>query len=188
MSRAMTSPSMPPPPPPEEPRATSRGFGDSWRRVVTEPRAFFAEMPHVGGLPEPLIFLAICLGLNALGVLLTHMSFGAAVNSFFAMGLKALLLAVVLTLVTQQLFDGPAGFEPMLRVVAYAAAPLVLAFVPYAGGIAKIYAAFLAVRGIESVQRFDATKAVMSMAIGVALLAYAAASMHCGGGHHCPGR
>ena len=50
----MSAPSfdLPPPPPP-----AGSSFADTWRRVVTDPRGFFAEMPLAGGLGEPMTFL-----------------------------------------------------------------------------------------------------------------------------------
>jgi hypothetical protein len=171
MSRAMTSPSTPPPS--SDPNFAPFGFTDTWRRVTTEPRAFFAEMPQVGGLRDPLVFLAICAVLNGLGVLVWHMSLSAAVGAVLRSVLQGVVLAAITTLVAQQLFDGPAGFEPTFRAVAYAAAPLALAWVPGLGVLAQVYAWFLAIRGLESVQRLDTAKAVMSVAIAVGLLCYA---------------
>ena len=155
---------------------------------MTEPRAFFAEMPQVGGLRDPLIFLAICAALNALGVLVWHRSLTGAVWAVLWMTLQGVALAGVSTLVAQQLFDGPAGFEPMLRVVAYAAAPLAVVWLPGVGVLAQVYAWYLAIRGFEATQRLDTPRAVMTVAIGVGLLAYAGLghfhrSPHCGAEH-----
>ena len=186
MSRAMTSPSTPPPS--FDPGSTAQGFTDTWRRVVTEPRAFFAEMPQVGGLRDPLLFLGLCAALNALGVMVWHMSLSAAIGTLLRSVLQGVVLAAVATLVAQQLFDGPAGFEPMFRVVAYAAAPLAVAWLPGLGVLAQVYAWLLAIRGVETVQRMDAAKAVMSVAIGVGLLCYAGIGYGHPGIPHCVGR
>lgn len=185
MSRAMTSPSTPPPT--FDPGAEAGGFAATWRRVVTEPRAFFAEMPQAGGLRDPLIFLGVCAALNALGVLVWHFSAGAAVGALLRLVLYGVVLGAVTTLVAQQLFDGPAGFEPTFRAVAYASAPLALVWVPGIGVLAQAYAWYLALRGIESVHRFDTAKAVLTLAIGVVLLWYAGVGQLGGMPPHCHG-
>ena len=115
------------------------------------------------------------------------MSMGGAIGALLRMALQAVVLAAVTTMVAQQLFDGPAGFEPMLRVVAYAAAPIVVAWLPGVGVLAQLYAWYLAIRGVETVQRFDTAKAVMSVAIGVGLLWYAGVGFPCAP-PRCPGR
>jgi hypothetical protein len=151
--------SLPPPPPP------SIGFVDTWRRVVTEPRAFFADMPHVGGLQEPLGFLAVCAALNALGVLLTGWGIGGAISAFIWFIAAGFIAAAVLTLVAQHLFAGPAGFEPLFRVVAYASAPAVFLWLPKLWIFALLYAWYLEVRGVERVNGFEPTPAVLTVAV-----------------------
>src|SRR5262249_22485476 len=110
--------SLPPPNP-------AVGFIETWRRVMSDPRGFFTDMPQVGGLQEPLIFLTAIAGLNALGSLLLGWGLGGAVSAFVSMIVGAFVAAAALTLVAQHLFNGRAGFEPIFRVVAYATAPLV---------------------------------------------------------------
>ncbi len=80
------------------------------------------------------------------------------------------LLAALAVIVAQNLFDGRGGFEPTFRVLAHAAAPLVVAWIPILGGLAVVYAAYITVRGVERVQRIDATRAVLTVLIGVAVL------------------
>ena len=153
-----------------DPQATARGFAESWRRVMTDPRGFFATMPETGGLQEPLIFLVICAALNALGHALIGVALRPALAAFLWEMVFALLLAVVLVLVAQNLFDGRAGFEPTMRVVAYAAAPMVFLWLPGLGVLARLYSWYLLVRGLERVDAFDAPRAVLTVAVGVAVL------------------
>jgi hypothetical protein len=82
----------------------------------------------------------------------------------------AVVLAAVLVLVAQNLFDGHAGFDPTFRVVAYASAPLVVLWLPGVGALALLYGAYIVLRGLERVQRLDTTRAVLTLAIGVAVL------------------
>src|SRR5262249_58503194 len=78
--------------------------------------------------------------------------------------------AAVLTLVAQHLFEGRAGFEPMFRVVAYAAAPIAFLWVPRLWAIPLLYSWYLQIRGVERGQQFDATRALLTVAAQSAVL------------------
>ncbi len=143
-------------------------FPTTWRRVVTAPHAFFAELPETGGLGAPAAFLAACAAIDALGHLLVGWGIAGAVGVFVGHVLGAVVLAALLVLIAQHLFDGHGGFEPTFRVVAYAAAPLVVYWVPVLGRAAWLYGAYLMLRGIERMQRLDATRAVLTLVLGVA--------------------
>src|SRR5213078_2250608 len=100
------------------------GFPNTWKRVMTDPRGFFADMPEVGGLQAPLAFLGVSAVINAAG----HLVFGWGLGGFVS--------AALFVLIAQHLFSGRAGFEATFRVVAYAAAPTVLAWLPWIGVLA----------------------------------------------------
>lgn len=153
-----------------EARPIAETFPETWRQVVTEPKAFFARMPHTGGLGEPSTFLVICAAVSALGHLLLAWGLYAAVAIFIGQVVGAFVAAAVFTLIAQHLFEGRAGFEATFRVVAYAAAPLVLFWVPILGMIAWLYGAYLIVRGLEEVHGLDATRAVLTVALGLGAL------------------
>jgi hypothetical protein len=162
--------------PPPSPPAT--GFVEAWRRVMSDPRGFFTDMPHVGGLQEPLIFLAICAAVYALGTLLIGLTIWGAVAAFIGLIVGAFVSAAVLTLVTQHLFGGRAGFEPTFRVVAYAAAPLVALFLPVLWVFALLYGWYLEIRGVERVNEFEAPAAVLSVAVKTGALLLVDAMLH----------
>jgi len=153
-----------------EGRSAVEEFPAVWQRVITDPHAFFADMPETGGLQQPLAFLAICAAIDALGHLLTFAGIPGMVRSFLAQIVAAFVLAAVLVLIAQNLFGGRAGFEATLRVVAYAWAPLVVAWVPYAGRLALLYAAYLMIRGTERVHAVDTTRAVLTIVLGAGVL------------------
>lgn len=140
-------------------------FPETWRRVITDPRGFFADMPQAGGLAEPMTFLAAVAAVNALGRFLVCWCFWGAVWTFVGTIALGFLLAVVLTLVAQNLFDGRGGFEPTFRVVAYGLAPAVLFWVPRLGILAALYALYLHVRGTERVHALEAVPAVLSVVL-----------------------
>lgn len=153
-----------------EARAAAGRLVHVWRRIMTDPRGFYADMPQAGGLREPLVFLAACAAVEGLGRVLAGHGLAALPWTVVAVVVGAFVLAAILVLVAQHLFDGRAGFEPTFRAVAYAAAPVVLAWVPRLGVLALLWACFLVVRGLERVQEMGATNAVLSAAIGVGVL------------------
>jgi hypothetical protein len=164
----MSTPSYEIPPPPSSPSAS--GFVDSWRRVMSDPRSFFADMAQAGGLQEPLAFLAVCAAVDAVGMLLTGWGIRGMLGTFLTVVAGGFVAAAVLTLVAQHLFEGRAGFEPMFRVVAYAAAPIVFLWVPRLWVIPLLYSWYLQIRGVERVQEFDATRALLTVAVKTAVL------------------
>ena len=153
---------------PTEPgwRATQANFVQTWQRVMTDPHGFFAEMPQAGGLNDPAVFLLITSGLNAVGHLIFGWGFGGMLSVFVFHVVLAGTAAALFTVIAQQMFEGKAGFEPTFRVVAYATAPLVFSWVPVVEVVARLYAAYLAMRGIERVQSVDTTRAVLIVVLG----------------------
>jgi len=154
---------------PTEPgwRSATSQFAQTWQRVTTDPHAFFAEMPQAGGLGEPGMFLLIAAAINAVGRLVLGWGLGGMIGWFVLQVVLSVVAAALFTLIAQQLFEGRAGFEPTFRVVAYASAPLVLAWVPLVGTLARLYAAYLMMRGIERVHTVDTTRAVLTVVLGV---------------------
>ena len=154
---------------PTEPgwRSVQASFVQTWQRVMTDPHGFFAEMPQAGGLNDPGTFLLITAGINAIGHLITGFGILGMLASFVFQVVLAFIVAALFTVIAQQLFEGKAGFEPTFRVVAYATAPLVFSWVPFVGTVARLYAAYLAMRGIERVHTVDTTRAVLTIVLGV---------------------
>jgi len=154
---------------PTEPgwRTTQANFVQTWQRVMTDPHGFFAEMPQAGGLNDPGIFILITAGLNAVGHLILGWGIGGMLATFVFHVVLAGVVAALFTVIAQQLFEGKAGFEPTFRVVAYSTAPLVFSWVPLVETLARLYAAYLAMRGIERVHTMDTTRAVLTVVLGV---------------------
>ncbi|HYY06015.1 MAG TPA: YIP1 family protein [Candidatus Limnocylindria bacterium] len=153
-----------------EPRAGIEGFPALWQRVVTAPHGFFAEMPLTGGLGEPALFLTLCAAIDAVGHLVVGAGVRAMIGSFVGQLVAAFVLAALLVLVAQNLFEGRGGYEPTFRVVAYAWAPLVVAWLPGVGSLALVYAAYLMLRGLERVQTLDTTRAALTLVISLGVL------------------
>ena len=155
--------------PESEARLALEAFPVTWRRIMTDPHGFFADMPETGGLGQPFAFLAICATINAAGYLLVGGVRGFVI-ALAGQLIGTVLVAALLVLVAQHLFEGRGGFEPTFRVVSYAAAPIVVAWVPLLGVLAAVYRAYLMLRGIERVQGLDTTRAVLTVLVGIAVL------------------
>src|SRR5437867_7410036 len=140
--------------------AALEGFPNTWKRVMTDPRGFFAEMPEVGGLQPPLAFLGVTAVINAAGHLILGWGLGGFLHIILWQVLGAFVSAALFVLIAQHLFGGRAGFEPTFRVVAYAAAPMVLSWLPWRLGVlAVLYGAYLTIVGLGRVPAFDAPRA-----------------------------
>ena len=148
-----------------------RSFGNVWRRVMTEPRAFFQDMPITGGLTNPLLFVLVCLAISAVGFLIFGPRHFAIRFVIFGV-VRTFIAAAVLMVIARQVFAGAGDYEATFRAVAYASAPIALLWVPWIGPLSLLYVLFLTIIGIERVHGFDAVKAVLTLLLA-AIAAYA---------------
>jgi len=141
-------------------------FSGVWKRVTTEPRRFFEEMPVTGGLQAPLLFLVICLA-NRGGRVPADRARGFAFWIIVLGLVRAFVGAFVLMVIARQIFHGTGDYEATFRALAYASAPVVLLWIPLIHPLVVLYLLFLIIIGLERVQGFDATKAVLTMLLAV---------------------
>lgn len=141
-------------------------FADSfvgvWKRVMTDPRGFFQDMPTRGGVQAPLLFLVLCLVVTGLGFLV----FGPRDHALMIViggALRSFVYAAVMVVIARQIFGGTGDYEATYRVVAYGGAPLALLWVPLVGGLATLYMLFLVIVGLERAHGFDAVKSVLTV-------------------------
>jgi len=156
---------------PHEPQIDTmpESFSPVWRRVMSQPRHFFEDMPVTGGLQNPLVFLLICLGISAVGFLLIGPR--ALTLWVIVVGIvRAFVGALVLMVVAQQVFHGSGDYEGTFRVIAYGSAPAALIWVPVIRPLVVLYALFLIVVGLERVHGFDATKSVLTILLSAIVL------------------
>jgi hypothetical protein len=147
----------------------AESFVGVWKRVVTDPRGFFQDMPIRGGIQAPLLFLVGCLVLAALGFLVVGPR-GFGLSLVFWGTARSFLYAVVFMLIARQVFSGIADYEAHYRVVAYATAPMALMWVPLVGSLAFLYTLFLVIVGLERINGFDAVKAVLTVLLASLVL------------------
>ena len=140
----------------------AESFVGVWKRVVTDPRGFFQDMPVRGGLQAPLLFLVGCLVIDALGHLIVGPR-GFGIRLVLEGTLRSFVYAAFFVLVARQVFAGTGDYEATYRVVAYGSAPIALAWLPLVGGLSWIYMVFLLIVGLERVHAFDAVKSVLTV-------------------------
>src|SRR2546429_7408971 len=102
--------------------AVLEGFPNTWKRVMTDPRGFFAEMPEVGGLQAPLAFLGVTAVINAAGHLVLGWGLGGFLRIVLWQVLGAFVSAGRFVAISPHPFGGPAGLAPALPLVASCAA------------------------------------------------------------------
>src|SRR5256884_3621183 len=99
------------------------GFPNTWKRVMTDPRGFFADMPEVGGLQAPLAFLGVSAVINAAG----HLGFGWGPRGVLRIVLFPVLgpfrSAGLFLLIAPHPVRRAAGLRATFRGAAYRAAP-----------------------------------------------------------------
>jgi hypothetical protein len=140
-----------------------------WKRVVTDPRGFFQDMPVRGGIQSPLLFLVGCLIAAALGYLIVGPR-GFGLGLVFWGTVRSFLYALVFLLVARHVFAGSADYEANYRVVAYATAPMVFMWIPWIGQLTFLYTLFLVIVGLEKVNGFDAVRSVLTVLLASVVL------------------
>jgi hypothetical protein len=148
----------------------AESFVGVWKRVTTDPRGFFQDMPVRGGLQAPLLFLVGCLVLAALGFLVVGPR-GFGLRLVFFGALRSFFYAAAFMVIARNIFSGTGDFEASYRVVAYATAPMVLMWVPFVGGLTWLYTIFLVIVGLERVHGFDAVKSVLTVLLASIVVA-----------------
>ena len=168
------------------PEQFADSFTGVWKRVVTDPRGFFADMPTRGGIQSPLLFLVGCLVIAALGYLIVGPR-GIGLSLVFWGAVRSFLYAAIFMVVARNVFGGTGDYEATYRVIAYATAPMALMWLPVLGGLTFIYTLFLIIVGMEKINGFDATKSVLTLllsSIVLLVLGWAFGFHHYGYYHH----
>jgi hypothetical protein len=80
--------------------------------------------------------------------------------------------AALFLLVARKIFAGAGDFEATFRVCAYAAAPVVLLWIPLIRSLAVLYIGYLIIVGLQRAQQFDSVKAVLTVLLSIAIGAF----------------
>ena len=168
------------------------GFVDIVRRVVLQPRAFFAGLPRQGSFLGPLVFALICIEVSVFLVgLLTFLDvpggvtwlFGARQDQGFLeflgglvvapiAGAVGLFLAALVThvLVILVVGSGHSGFGATFRVVCYSSVTSLLGWLPFIGWLFSLYRLYLATVGIREMHSTSTGRALVVVQLPAILI------------------
>jgi len=142
-------------------------FAQVWKKVMTDPQGFFLAMPLTGGLVNPLLFTASSLALAGVGFVVSGGGVKLALIVLLRGVVRLFISAALLQLIARKLFEGKGDFEATFHACAYAAAPVVLLWVPGIRYLAALYIGYLLIVGLQRVQEFDSVKAVLTIVLAM---------------------
>jgi hypothetical protein len=168
------------------------GFVDIVRRVVLQPRAFFAGLPRQGSFVGPLVFALICIEVSVILVgLLTFVDvpggvtwlFGVRGNQGFLAFLGGLVIApiagtvgVFLTALVMHLLvilvvgSRHSGFGATFRIVCYSSVTSLAGWIPFVGWIFSLYRLYLATVGIREMHATTTGRALLVVLLPAILI------------------
>ena len=169
-------------------------FADVVRQVVLQPVGFFAGLPRLGSLLNPLIFALICTEIAAIlggilslagvgGAFVTGYGFQVPQNQGFGEFIGSVVLApiggvigvfvvAVIAHLLVRLVVGAtnAGFGATFRVVAYTSVTSLVSWIPFVGGLLALYGIYLAVVGIREMHNTTTGKALVVVVLPVIVI------------------
>src|SRR5712692_5169607 len=148
---------------------------------MSDPQGFFLAMPLTGGLVNPLLFTASSLALAGVGFVVSGGGVKLALIVLLRGVVRLFISAALLQLIARKLFEGKGDFEATFHACAYAAAPVVLLWVPGIRYLAALYIGYLLIVGLRRAQEFDSVKAVLTIVL--AMIAGVFLSLPFGGPH-----
>ncbi len=134
---------------------------------MSDPQGFFLAMPLTGGLVNPLLFTASSLALAGVGFVVSGGGVKLALIVLLRGVVRLFISAALLQLIARKLFEGKGDFEATFHACAYAAAPVVLLWVPGIRYLAALYIGYLLIVGLQRTQGLDSVKAVLTIALAM---------------------
>ena len=151
-----------------------RGFLGTVKAVLLSPHTFFPGMPVEGGLLGPYFFFLLCTGLFFLVFSVVRMrevgSFEPAILLMMSVALATpFVSAALLYLFLTKLLGTRGSYEATFRVVCYASAVNLLAWIPIfvIGILLQFYEVYLSALGLSVVHQTSMGKALLAV-IGTA--------------------
>ncbi|MBP7578835.1 MAG: YIP1 family protein, partial [Candidatus Obscuribacter sp.] len=143
------------------------------KTICTDPKGFFAKMPPVGPMAEPLIFLLVIELIASLARCVTSFSLKPLFADLIMSLISTILGAVIVSLAFDKL-GGKGNFNSTLRVLCFSKAPILIAFLGIAqfqlGTIVALgYGTYLNFVGLSKTQRLD-VKTTVSIIVVMGIL------------------
>jgi hypothetical protein len=147
-----------------------KSFVGVTKTVLIKPSDFYQNMPATGGFLSPVVFLAVCLGVSGiLAAIIAGVNVSLFIKIIIAGVIFSFIGAGILHFIAQQFFGGKGAYEGMYRVVAYAGAVNLLAWIPVVGFLAALYGFYLQIVGVEKVHQITTGQAVVTVLIALAV-------------------
>jgi hypothetical protein len=143
------------------------------KTICTDPKGFFAKMPPVGPMAEPLIFLLVIELIASLARCVTSFSLKPLFADLIMSLISTILGAVIVSLAFDKL-GGKGNFNSTLRVLCFSKAPILIAFLGIAqfqlGTIVALgYGTYLNFVGLSKTQKLD-VKTTVSIIVVMGIL------------------
>ena len=140
----------------------ARGFiKDYWEQakfILLHPQEFFKTMPVEGGYRDPLIFLCLSAGVNAL--LSGIIGFSLMRILLFPLSFVGVTLGAYVASFLAQAMGGKGSFQATFRVMVYSEAALLFTWVPVLGIFPGLYIFVLNFFGLRQVHGISDVKTV----------------------------
>ena len=150
------------------------------KKVLTEPRDFFAALPTNAGYGAPLIYLLPAAAIS--GFLSALVGPGQSGGAAFAALILAPIAAIIGSFIGAALLHASSyifaekakgGYEGTWRVVAYSYGSIAwITWIPVIGFLGSLYAIYVTIMGIEGVHGTSTSKAATAVLVlvGIAIL------------------
>ncbi|MCG6944647.1 MAG: YIP1 family protein [Deltaproteobacteria bacterium] len=145
-----------------------RGFLGTAKAVLLGPRTFFPNIPLEGGLLGPYVFFLFCTGFSFLVSLGLTVAMSGSVSPWHLLVMFAALWmpfisAAILNLLSTKLLRTAGTYEATFRVVCYASAVNLFAWIPVLPLILlfQFYEIYLTALGLSFVHRISLGQALM---------------------------
>ncbi|MBI4532923.1 MAG: YIP1 family protein [Candidatus Melainabacteria bacterium] len=142
---------------PPEVRGFVANYWGQAKVILFSPQVFFRTMPTEGGYKDPLLFLAVSAGVNA--VLAGLMSLQLPlIGLIFIASLIAVFVGSAVACFLSQAMSGKGNYEATFRVIAYSEATLLFVWLPILGLVPALYTLVLNYIGLKQVHQLSEIK------------------------------
>lgn len=125
--------------------------------ILFSPQVFFNTMPTEGGYKDPLIFLTVSAGVNALCAGLIALQL-PLIGLIFIASLIAVFVGSAVACFLSQAMGSKGSYEATFRVLAYSEATLLFVWIPGLGFVPALYTLALNYIGLRQVHQLSGVK------------------------------
>jgi len=145
-----------------------KGFLATAKAVLLSPRKFFPSMPVEGGLMGPYVFFLFCTSFSFVASICLTLAMSGSISPWillvmFAAMWMPFVSAAILTFLFTKLLRSPGSYEATFRVICYASAVNLFAWIPAFLVILlfQCYEIYLSALGLSVVHRTSVAQALL---------------------------